>query len=63
MKNYDCYIASGWFNPEQAKDLENIKETLDKLNAKYFSPKDEILCGPNATIPEQDGRGVRQQVR
>ena len=54
MKNYDCYIASGWFNPEQAKDLENIKKTLDKLSIKYFSPKDEILCGPTATIPEQD---------
>jgi len=54
MKNYDCYIASGWFNPEQANDLENIKKTLDKLNVKYFSPKDEVLCGPDATIEEQD---------
>ena len=54
MKSYDCYIASGWFNPEQARDLENIKKTLDKLDVKYFSPKDEILCGPTATIAEQD---------
>ena len=54
MKQYDCYIASGWFNPQQAKDLENIKNTLDKLKVNYFSPKDEILCGPTATIEEQD---------
>ena len=54
MKSYDCYIASGWFNPEQARDLENIKKTLDTLDVKYFSPKDEILCGPTATIAEQD---------
>ncbi len=46
MKNYDCYIASGWFNPEQAKDLENIKIALDELNIKYFSPKDEVLVNP-----------------
>ena len=46
MKNYDCYIASGWFNPEQAKDLENIKVALDELNIKYFSPKDEVLVNP-----------------
>ena len=46
MKNYDCYIASGWFNSEQAKDLENIKIALDELNIKYFSPKDEVLVNP-----------------
>ena len=46
MKNYDCYIASGWFNPEQAKDLEDIKAALDELNIKYFSPKDEVLVNP-----------------
>ena len=40
MKNYDCYIASGWFNSEQAKDLENIKIALDEFNIKYFSRKD-----------------------
>ena len=54
MKQYDCYIASGWFNPQQAEDLENIKNTLDKLKVNYFSPKDEVLCGPTATIEEQD---------
>tara|TARA_Y100000034_G_scaffold109205_1_gene140240 strand:+ start:1161 stop:1601 length:441 start_codon:yes stop_codon:yes gene_type:complete len=58
MKNYDCYIASGWFNPEQAKDLENIKIALDELNIKYFSPKDEVLVNPTEG-PEAQERAFK----
>ena len=58
MKNYDCYIASGWFNPEQAKDLENIKIVLDELNIKYFSPKDEVLVNPTEG-PEAQERAFK----
>ena len=51
---YDCYIASGWFNENQARDLENIKQTLDELGVKYFSPKDEIVAKPDASPEEQE---------
>jgi nucleoside 2-deoxyribosyltransferase len=51
---YDCYIASGWFNPNQAQDLENIKDVLDELDVNYFSPKDEIVVKRNATSQEQE---------
>ena len=51
---YDCYIASGWFNENQARDLENIKTTLDGLGVKYFSPKDEIVAKRDATLEEQE---------
>ena len=51
---YDCYIASGWFNENQARDLENIKNTLDELGVKYFSPKDEIVAKPDASPEEQE---------
>ena len=51
---YDCYIASGWFNENQARDLENIKQTLDELGVKYFSPKDEIVAKPDASKEEQE---------
>jgi nucleoside 2-deoxyribosyltransferase len=51
---YDCYIASGWFNENQARDLENIKSTLDELGVKYFSPKDEIVAKPDASKEEQE---------
>ena len=54
MKKYDCYIASGWFNPVQAKDLENIKVALDELNIKYFSPKDEVNLDPTAGSEAQE---------
>ena len=43
---HDCYIASGWFNENQARDLENIKSALDELGVNYFSPKDEIVAKP-----------------
>ena len=51
---YDCYIASGWFNENQARDLENIKNTLDELGVNYFSPKDEIVAKPDASKEEQE---------
>ena len=43
-KKHDCYIASGWFNPEQANDLEQMKKILTKLKANFFSPKDHLIC-------------------
>ena len=51
---HDCYIASGWFNENQARDLENIKTTLDELGVNYFSPKDEIVAKPDASPEEQE---------
>ena len=49
-----CYIASGWFNENQARDLENIKNMLFKLNIPFYSPKDELLCPPNASPEQQE---------
>ena len=51
---HDCYIASGWFNENQARDLENIKTTLHELGVNYFSPKDEIVAKPDASPEEQE---------
>ena len=51
---HDCYIASGWFNENQARDLENIKSALDELGVNYFSPKDEIVAKPDASPEEQE---------
>jgi nucleoside 2-deoxyribosyltransferase len=51
---YDCYIASGWFNENQAADLQNIKNVCEKLNLKYFSPKDEILLTNVASKEQQE---------
>jgi len=47
---YGFYIASGWFNENQAKDLECIKLILDAHGVQYFSPKDEIICPPDANV-------------
>jgi nucleoside 2-deoxyribosyltransferase len=51
---HDCYIASGWFNENQARDLENIKEALEDVRCRYFSPKDEIVAKPDASKEEQE---------
>ena len=51
---HDCYIASGWFNENQARDLENIKEALSEVGCRYFSPKDEIVAKPDASKEEQE---------
>lgn len=50
--DYDCYIASGWFNENQARDLENIKKVCQELKLKYYSPKDEIIVSKNADKAE-----------
>lgn len=44
------YIASGWFNKQQQDDVEGIKKTLEKLDIKYYSPKDHNLCSPDAPM-------------
>lgn len=44
-----AYIASGWFNKYQAEDLEDIKDALQAYGIKFFSPKDECLCPPDAS--------------
>jgi nucleoside 2-deoxyribosyltransferase len=49
-----CYIASGWFNAAWEQEVDDIKEVLDNLGLSYYSPKDENLCGPNATPEEQE---------
>jgi len=48
----NAYIASGWFNPDQAEDLGLIKGCLKAYGINFFSPKDECLCPPDA--PEED---------
>jgi len=40
----EVYIASGWFNPTQAIQLDQIKALLDDMKVSYFSPKDEALA-------------------
>jgi len=44
-----AYIASGWFNKEQEKDLDLILYTLKEcFNFDIFSPRDDCLCPPSA---------------
>ena len=50
---HKCYIASGWFNEKQARDLATIKEVLDFNDVRYFSPKDECLAKPSEGLKSQ----------
>lgn len=47
------YIAGPFFNPAQIAVIEDIKKTLDLVNVRYFSPKDECLYQPGVTTPAQ----------
>jgi len=53
MSMEKAYIASGWFNPEWLQELEDIKALLDKHGLKYFSPRDEAICPPDAGLDVQ----------
>jgi len=51
-----AYIASGWFNENQARDLKNIKKILKQLDISFFSPKDEFEVKPS------DGLNIQKEV-
>ena len=48
------YIASGWFNENQEKDLSDIKTLLECSDISYFSPKDECLVKSNEKVTNQE---------
>lgn len=49
MKTYDVYLASPFFTPAQIERIEKVENLLDKLGLKYFSPRKELVCPPEAT--------------
>lgn len=49
MSKHKFYLASPWFNEEQAKRLTEVENLLDQHNVSYFSPRKNIVCPPNAT--------------
>jgi len=64
-KQFDFYIASGWFSEEQEKARQEILKVLEDFNIseffnnkhiKYFSPKDEVIC------PKDAGTDFQRQV-
>ena len=49
-----CYIASGWFNPAQAQDLENIKTLLIELRIDFISPKDVLVLKSDSSAEDRE---------
>ena len=47
------YLAGPFFNQPQTRRVENIKEILDDMGLKYFSPKDECMFTPGVTTPKE----------
>jgi nucleoside 2-deoxyribosyltransferase len=47
------YIAAPFFNEVQTRRVENVKDLLDDLDIKYFSPKDECMFQPGVTTPKE----------
>lgn len=44
------YFASPWFTPEQEEREERLKEKLRDLGFNVWSPKESIICPPNASV-------------
>lgn len=48
-----CYIASPFFNKEQVGEVDMIKSILEALKVEVFSPKDFLICKPDASEKER----------
>lgn len=49
IKNMKVYFASPWFNAEQSEREERVKGKLRELGFNVWSPKESIVCPPNAS--------------
>lgn len=49
-KDMTMYFASPWFNEEQAEREERVKEKLRDMGFKLWSPKDNAICEPDASM-------------
>lgn len=52
MKN-KLYFASPFFNEEQIEREERLKKKLRQLSFRVFSPKESLLCKPDASDEER----------
>lgn len=50
------YLASGWFSPDQDKQLTKLEEVFDKRAdwIDLFSPRRAFVCPPDASQDVQD---------
>lgn len=48
-----AYLASGFFNLSQLADLEAMKSSCLVTGVEYFSPKDEMLIGPDSSFEDR----------
>ena len=49
-----CYFASPFFNEEQVEREEALKKILRDKGIKVYSPKEECLLAPNASLIERN---------
>ena len=56
MNKKSVYLASGWFSPDQDKQLTKLEEVFDKRAdwIDLFSPRRAFVCPPDASQDVQD---------
>jgi len=55
-KNLSVYLASGWFSPDQDKQLTRLEEVFDSRSdwINLASPRRIFVCPPDASLEVQD---------
>ena len=50
MKKVKVYLASGWFNPVQAEELDYLEKIFDSRQDRFEldSPRRIFVCPPDA---------------
>lgn len=46
IKDMKVYLASPWFNPDQAEREDRVKNKLRELGFNIWSPKENCVCSP-----------------
>jgi len=56
MKKVKVYLASGWFNPVQAEELDYLEKIFDSRQDRFelASPRRIFVCPPDAPKEVQD---------
>jgi len=48
------YLASGWFTPQAADEVDYLEKILPTFDLDVFSPRQFLVCPPDASLETQE---------